>query len=316
MARPLKVGLDYFPLDVDMDQDDKLAMVVAMFGMEGYGVVVKLLMKIYKEGYYYNWTRREQIIFAKNVNVDINKVKQIVNECVNEGFFNIKLYHDFEILTSLGIQMRYLEAVKRRKSVSFYEEYFLITDIKEALGTSTIAVYLQNNAGKRVNVNINPATPAFNANKSTQSKVKESKEENINNNAQNAQVDDSKEDEKELKKKEKEEMLKVEFNRFWSIYPKKTDKSKAFTSFKKALSKSDIVHGKATVDQIMIGTENYRKSCELKGTDKQYIKAATTFLNGYCFKDEFDLTQTGNKSSSGGFQKPEAAVKYGLLKLD
>ena len=27
MARPQKNGLDYFPLDVDMDQDDKIALI-------------------------------------------------------------------------------------------------------------------------------------------------------------------------------------------------------------------------------------------------------------------------------------------------
>ena len=29
MARPQKNGLDYFPLDVDMDQDDKIALIEA-----------------------------------------------------------------------------------------------------------------------------------------------------------------------------------------------------------------------------------------------------------------------------------------------
>lgn len=299
MARPLKTGLDYFPLDVDMDQDDKLAMVIAMYGMEGLGITVKLLMKIYKEGYYYNWSRREQIIFSRNVNVDINKVNQVVNECVNEGFFNMRLFHEFEILTSLGIQMRYLEAVKRRKSVTFLDDYFLITDIKSALGNSTTSVFLQNDAGKRVNVNINPSIDEINDDISSQSKVDKSKEEYINNNAQIAQVEDIPEI-KDKKKKEDEEQLQVDFNYFWNLYPKKTDKSRAFKSFKKVLTKKDSIHGKATVEQIMIGTEKYKKSCESKGTDKQYIKAPTTFLNGYCFNDEFDLSP---KANAGNNQK-------------
>jgi len=29
MARPTKTGLDYFPLDVDMDNDDKIALIEA-----------------------------------------------------------------------------------------------------------------------------------------------------------------------------------------------------------------------------------------------------------------------------------------------
>lgn len=32
MARPTKTGLEYFPLDVDMDQDDKLFFIEAKYG--------------------------------------------------------------------------------------------------------------------------------------------------------------------------------------------------------------------------------------------------------------------------------------------
>ena len=42
MARPQKEGLDYFPFDVDMDQDDKVALIEAKHGITGFGVVVKL----------------------------------------------------------------------------------------------------------------------------------------------------------------------------------------------------------------------------------------------------------------------------------
>ena len=43
MARPIKSGLDYFPLDVDIDQDDKVAIIEAEHGMLGFGIVIKLL---------------------------------------------------------------------------------------------------------------------------------------------------------------------------------------------------------------------------------------------------------------------------------
>ncbi|MCY9140555.1 DUF4373 domain-containing protein [Peribacillus frigoritolerans] len=65
MARPKKEGLDYFPLDVDMDQDDKIALIEAKHGVIGFGVTLKLLMKIYKEGYFYRWTEREQLLFSR-----------------------------------------------------------------------------------------------------------------------------------------------------------------------------------------------------------------------------------------------------------
>ena len=45
MARPVKEGLEYFPLDCDIDQDDKVALIEAQHGIKGFGVVIKLLMK-------------------------------------------------------------------------------------------------------------------------------------------------------------------------------------------------------------------------------------------------------------------------------
>ena len=45
MARPQKKGLDYFPLDVDIDQDDKIALIEAKHGAIGFAVIIKLLMK-------------------------------------------------------------------------------------------------------------------------------------------------------------------------------------------------------------------------------------------------------------------------------
>jgi hypothetical protein len=182
MARPLKEGLDYFPLDVDIDQDDKVAMIEAQFGHEGFSVVIRLLMRIYKEGYYYSWSKREQVLFSKRVNVNINTLTEIVNECVNEGLFNRELFEKFEILTSKGIQERYLEAIKRRKQASFIEEYFLIDDIKSIVGSNKIDVTLVNADNKKVNVNINPSNGVHDDNISTQSKGNRKERKKDNNN--------------------------------------------------------------------------------------------------------------------------------------
>ena len=40
MARPQKAGIDYFPMDVDMDQDDKILLIEAEHGVEGFGILV------------------------------------------------------------------------------------------------------------------------------------------------------------------------------------------------------------------------------------------------------------------------------------
>ncbi len=175
MARPQKDGLDYFPLDVDIDQDDKIQLIEAQFGVIGFGIVIKLLMKIYKEGYFYEWTEKEQLLFSRRVNVDINQVNDVISECLKWGLFDQKLYEEYHILTSKGIQRRYMEAVSRRKQVVIINEFFLLDPFKY---TNIVFVNINldndnnNTLSDEVNDVINPQS------KVKESKVKESKEKN------------------------------------------------------------------------------------------------------------------------------------------
>lgn len=130
MARPQKEGLDYFPLDVDIDQDDKIALIEAQHGIEGFGVVIKLFMKIYSNGYYYAWTEKEMLLFKKRVNVDINLINEIINDCARWGLFDKNLFEQHKVLTSKGIQRRYLKAAERRQSVQIEKEYLLLDGIE------------------------------------------------------------------------------------------------------------------------------------------------------------------------------------------
>ncbi|WP_194841340.1 Lin1244/Lin1753 domain-containing protein [Salinibacillus xinjiangensis] len=159
MVRPIKEGLDYFPLDVDIDQDDKIALIEATHGLEGFGVVIKILMKIYDNSYFYEWGEKEQLLFSRRVNVDINQVNEIINDCLKWGLFSEPLYEKHQILSSKGIQKRYLEASSRRKKVQIDNEYLLLNK-KEVNSYKNLVI-----------VNIN----SIDDNISTQRKVKESK---------------------------------------------------------------------------------------------------------------------------------------------
>ena len=67
MARPTKLGLDYFPHDTHTDQDTALALVEAEFGLEAYAVYFKLLEFIYSQGYAIPWGPDECLLFAKRI---------------------------------------------------------------------------------------------------------------------------------------------------------------------------------------------------------------------------------------------------------
>lgn len=165
MARPQKQGLSYFPLDVDIDQDDKVALIEAAHGQVGFAIIIKLLMKIYKEGYFYEWTEKEQLLFSKRVNVNINELNVIINDCVKWDLFNKTLFDQCSILTSKGIQKRFFEASTRRKDLKIIKEY-LLTNMPD---NGSCEVNVNNN---NVNVNINVENEVF----STQTKLNKSKQ--------------------------------------------------------------------------------------------------------------------------------------------
>jgi hypothetical protein len=154
MARPIKQGLDYFPLDVDFFNDEKIEAVSGEFGIKGELIAIKLLCTIYRNGYFTLWNDLTKMKLCKSMaGVSPELVEQVVLRLVKWGFFNESLFNSDKVLTSSGIQKRFLEATKRRKE-------------------DVILVYACINP---INVNINPHSSVVNVNISTQSKVKESK---------------------------------------------------------------------------------------------------------------------------------------------
>lgn len=121
----MKSGIDYFPLDVNMDE--KVELIEAEFGLTGFAVLVKLLQRIYGgEGWYVEWTNEVALLFAKRVGAGGSVVSEIVEASIKRGIFDKTLYDKYQILTSAGIQRRYFEAVSRRKNVKVKAEYLLV----------------------------------------------------------------------------------------------------------------------------------------------------------------------------------------------
>lgn len=187
MARPLQTGLNYFPLDVDCDQDDKIALIEADFGSDGFTVVIKLLMKIYSEGYFYHWGEIEQKLLARRIPISLQVVCDVVDAALKWNLFNPYMFQKYGILTSSGIQKRYFEAVKRRKEVKVMEEYILIpTEELEKYSNLVISSLTPKVESESIKEEANTDTPTTELmyTLTPQSKVKESrvKESKVNHN--------------------------------------------------------------------------------------------------------------------------------------
>ena len=158
MARPLKQGVDYFPLDVHID--NKLKFIKIKYGVEGYGVMICLLQHIYSLSYWCSCTDDDVLLLSDELKVNYELLFGVITEGLKRDFFNQKLYEKYQILTSNGIQKRYQEIVKRRKEVEIVEEYLVIDN--------NFGVNVNIN---RVNANIAQTPCKHDVNKSTQSKV-------------------------------------------------------------------------------------------------------------------------------------------------
>lgn len=163
-------GIDYFSFNVDFFNDDKLQLIEAEFGIKGSYIAVRLLCKIYHEGYYYQWGDDECLLFTKNIGNGIvsNTVKEVLAGLVKRSFFDKGVFDQFTVLTSAGIQRRYFEAVKRRQSVEARAELLLIDVSKYS------NVYIIN---KNVSINSeNDDIPEQSKRKESKGKEKKEKE--------------------------------------------------------------------------------------------------------------------------------------------
>lgn len=169
MGRPQKEGLDYFPLDTVLDT--KFELIEAEFGIKGFAVVVKLLQKIYREhGYYCEWTEEVKLLFSRKINEGCNLVSEIVTAAIKRGIFDKNLFAKYQILTSAGVQKRYLEITSRRLNAEIKKEYLLISDTVNTENVNINSINVNNNSE---NVSNNPQMK-LNKMKLNKMKLKES----------------------------------------------------------------------------------------------------------------------------------------------
>ena len=196
-GRQNKVGLDYFELDCHMDE--KVRLVQAEYGLKGFAVFVKLLQEIYGGyGYYCEWTQDRELLFASENGLNGGSQQllgDIVEACIRRNIFSERLFKEYGILTSSGVQKQYLKATVKREVVEMKKEYLLIS----------VPVNRKNVVINSISSGINDISDTGNA----QSRVEKSKVyPPISPNG---------------------------FNCFWEIYPKKVRILKAEEAYRQVL---------------------------------------------------------------------------------
>ena len=164
MARPYKTGLDYFSFDVDFFEDEKITAISIEFGIAGEIIAIRLLCAIYRNGYYAKWDTPLKMKIAKSSGIKPEVIDEVVQKLVQWGFFDGSMFETYGILTSAGIQKRYLESTKRRFGV--IRDYCI-----QKSNLCNHNVY--NNPINVYNNPINDDNNAYKVNKSKVNKIKE-----------------------------------------------------------------------------------------------------------------------------------------------
>lgn len=176
MARPKKKGLDYFPLDVDIFEDDKLFDVQNEYGPLGEVIYMRLLCLVYKNGYYYKFDNIDKLAAMMIRSIgnrwarDKKTVKEVILYLAKINLFSEELMLR-NVITSRSIQERYLLAVERRQSK--IEEYNLLEKENFQEGSLNAPKNKVSVAETEIIVTETPVNVSNNATK--ESKVKENK---------------------------------------------------------------------------------------------------------------------------------------------
>ena len=130
MGRKRKVGLDYFPLDIDFFQDIKIRKLIRRQGGKAITIYACLLCNIYKCGYYMRWDNELPFIISESTGCDEVYISEVLKDCLALGLLDKRMYDTEGVLTSEAIQERYQRICADCKRKCVIEEYNIISSEK------------------------------------------------------------------------------------------------------------------------------------------------------------------------------------------
>ena len=151
-GRPIKQGIDYFPLDTGFFSDVKIRKIARACGPNAASVIICLLCNIYRNnGYYILWDEDLPFFIADEVGVSEGCVKEVLLKAVQVGFFDVDKHSAYGILTSSGIQKRFFEITKRRTETELIPEYLINVDIN-SINARKNSINVHSNGQSKVKV--------------------------------------------------------------------------------------------------------------------------------------------------------------------
>ena len=129
MARPMQEGVGYFPKDTAFYQDDKVKLLRAEFGAKGMYLLDYILCELYgKDGYFMKWDRNKCYLVSDGAGCGCSPsfVDELIAGCVRCDIFDKSVFEAYGVITSAGIQRRYVRMFNGRDYIRIVKEYFLL----------------------------------------------------------------------------------------------------------------------------------------------------------------------------------------------
>lgn len=280
MAGRPKQGIDYAGWSVNIfDGDTKIDKLLDAQGWVGFSIYFYLCQMAYKfDGYFYRWCFDDSSTTARRMGGGLRAktVEETVRYCLRIGLFDQRLFDEWNILTSKGIQRRYLAAIQGRRVKSIIDDYWLLEKNSEMGGLEKCA---SNDDLKAANSHLQGAYGHLQGANGT--KVKESKV--------NTPPTPPTGGKPASLPKYKPEW----FERFWALYPRHTARAAAVKAWDKLKPDLELCRVMANAIRAQIKSTQW-----LEGPE--HIPHPSTWLNGARWQDEMP-----DKVSSGNLPEPE-----------
>lgn len=257
LAGKAKRKLDYAGWSTDIfDNDTKIDKLLDAQGWIGFGIYFFLCQKAFgSDGYFYKWGFDDCASTARKMGggVGSGTVKETVDYCLHIGLFNKRLFDEWGVLTSKGIQRSYWAVAKSRRDKAVAKELWIL---EESECEGVIFVPLNTDLSE---TNSNSSATNYDMSATNDTVVKGS----VVNSIYIAHSDESRDT----------ESLDQFYESIWKLYPVKKGKGQVSKTKKQVLQRIGYEHIKRCIDRFVADMEDSHR-------DKKYWMHGSTFFNG------------------------------------
>jgi hypothetical protein len=117
---------------VDFFADKKTKLLKAKYGAKALVVYIALLCEAYRvNGYFLPWDEDACLLMSESIGCGCSPqyISEVVHGCLKRFLFDEEVFKVFGVLTSAGIQRRYIRAIGTREEIPMIQEYWLLNGL-------------------------------------------------------------------------------------------------------------------------------------------------------------------------------------------